>query len=261
MSGLQWAAFGLAVVLMVVGLVVMVVGVGVQLRALRTQLRQEWRPPATSSDPALAQRAQEILDDLCAKAGERPVVVTVVPILGRPTPSSAAGLGTGGPAVTRFRINQPASILLASGAGVLSRAGLQSLLAHELAHAAAYASRRSVLRHYAAVVPFFLTVPLMIWVALAVSISVALPVAALAATVLLAWWTSLSRRQEIAADLYAIDLTGDLDGATELMDLYISARTEKRHDIRLVRTFEAYFETHPSPEARLAIMAQHLTGR
>lgn len=261
MSALQWAALALAVALTMIGLGVMVVGVVMQMRALRTQLRQEWRPPTTSSDPELAQRAQAILDELCARAGEPHVEVTVVPILGRPTPTSVAGLGTGGPAVTRFRLNQPSSILLASGAGALSPAGLRSLLAHELAHAAAYASRRSVLRHYGAAVPFFLTVPLMIWVAVTVSASVALPVATLAAAVVLAWWTYLSRRQEISADLYAIDLTGDLDGATELMNLYISARGQIHHGNRLIRTFAGYFETHPTPEARLEAMRGRLTAR
>ena len=132
MSALQWAGLALAVVLTLAGVGLMVFGVVQQLRSLRTQLRQEWRPPDVSSDSELAQRAQEILDELCAKAGEHRVDVTVVPILGRPAPNSVAGLGTGGPAVTRFRLNQPAYILLASGAGVLSRPGLASLLAHEL---------------------------------------------------------------------------------------------------------------------------------
>lgn len=135
--------------------------------------------------PELAHRAQELLDELCARAGEPHIDVTVVPILGRPAPTSVAGLGTGGPAVTRFRRNQPAS-LLASGAGVLSRAGLANLLAHELAHAATYATRRAVQRHYAAAMPFFLTIPLMIWVARAASVSVALFVATLAAALVLA---------------------------------------------------------------------------
>lgn len=131
----------------------------------------------------------------------------------------------------------------------------------ELAHAAAHATRRSVLRHYALAVPFLFTIPLLISVALAASVSVALPVAALAAALVLAWWTYLSRRQEIAADLYAIELTGDLEGATELMNLYISARTGTRRSGGLVRNLEGYFETHPPPEARLEAMRRHVTAR
>ena len=73
-------------VLTLAGLALMVFGVVQQLRTLRTQLHQEWRLPATSSDRELAQRAQELLDELCARAGEPHVDVTVVAILGRPDP-------------------------------------------------------------------------------------------------------------------------------------------------------------------------------
>ena len=93
MSALQWAALVLAVALTLVGLGLMVFGVVEQLRALRTPLRQAWRPPATSSDPELAQRAQELLHELCARAGEPHVDVTVVPILGRPALTSLAAPG------------------------------------------------------------------------------------------------------------------------------------------------------------------------
>ncbi|MGY2872841.1 Zn-dependent protease with chaperone function [Marmoricola sp. URHA0025 HA25] len=140
--------------------------------------------------------------------------------------------------MTRFRLNEPATILLASGAGVVSRVGLDSLLAHELAYAVTYATGRSVLRHYAVVVPFFVMIPLMIGVARAASVSVALPVASLTAAVVLAWWTYLSRRQEIAADLYAIELTGDLAGAAELMDLYVFARTKSGRFGTLLHSLE-----------------------
>lgn len=118
-----------------------------------------------------------------------------------------------------------------------------------------------MLRHYASVIPFFLTVPLMIWVAVEVSASVALMAAGMACVVVLGWWTSLSRRQEIAADLYAINLTGDLAGAAELMNLYISARPETSRVPTLVRAAGGYFETHPTPEARLAAMGRHLANR
>lgn len=70
------------------------------------------------------------------------------------------------------------------------------------------------------------------------------------------------RRQEIAADLYAIDLTGDIDGATELMHLYLAARAPKtRRGGSLLRTLEGYFETHPAPETWLEAMCRHLTAR
>jgi hypothetical protein len=261
MSALQWAALALAVALTLAGLALMVFGVVQQLRTLRTQLRQEWRPPATSRDPELAQRAQELLDELCARAGEPHVDVTVVPILGRPAPASVAGLGTGGPAMTRFRLNQPASIMLASGARGPEPGRAWPACSPTLAHAATYATRRSVLRHYAVAVPFFVTIPVMIWVARAASVSVALPVAALAAALVLAWWTWLSRRQEIAADLYAIELTGDLAGAAELMDLYVSARPKNARLRSLIRALEGYFETHPAPETRLEAMRRHLIAR
>ena len=261
-TAVAWAGVILAIALSLAALGVMVGGLVRQLGQLRTQMRQEWRPPTSSSNPELAERAQALLDDLCDQAGRPRVEVTVVPILGRPAPTSVAGLGTGGPAVTRFRLNQPASILLASGAGVLSRAGLASLLAHELAHAAAHATRRSVLRHYALALPFFLLVPLMIWIAIAVSVSLATLVAGLAALLVLLWWTHLSRRQETAADLYAIDLTRDIHGAAELMDLYISARQdEKRRGGKVIRVLdERYLGTHPTPETRLEAMRLRLSA-
>jgi hypothetical protein len=83
----------------------MFVGLVQQLRSLRTQIRPERRPVRTSSDPELADGAQAILDELCARAGGTRVDVIVVPHLDRPAPAAAAGLGTGGPAVTRFRLN------------------------------------------------------------------------------------------------------------------------------------------------------------
>jgi hypothetical protein len=69
------------------------------------------------------------------------------------------------------------------------------------------------------------------------------------------------RHQEIAADLYAIDLTGDIDGATELMHLYIAARPKTRRGGSLLRTREGYFETLPAPETWLEAMRRHLTAR
>jgi hypothetical protein len=67
LSALHWAALALAVALTLAGLALIVFGV---------------------------------VQQLCAQAGEPHVDVTVVPILGRPAPTSVAGQGTGGPAVT-----------------------------------------------------------------------------------------------------------------------------------------------------------------
>jgi len=261
MGLIQWAALVLAVALSVVGLTLMATGVIKLGRDLRTQWSQVRRPQTTRSDPALARRAQLILDDLCSRAAVPYVEVAVVPILGRLTATSSDGLGTGGLAVTRFGLREPPKILLANGAAVLSYAGLEALLAHELAHAVRYSVRSAVVRHFVLVVPFFLTIPLMVWLSVTVSVSVALLVTLLAAFAVLGWWTWLARDEEISADLYAIDLTADLAGAAELMNLYSVPLERRPHRSRLIQSFERSFETHPVPAMRLEMMRGRLTAR
>jgi Zn-dependent protease with chaperone function len=86
-----------------------------------------------------------------------------------------------------------------------------------------------------------------------------------AAVAFLGLQVAFDRREEIAADLFAIDLTRDLDAASELMLFYennlarpLPARGLGRAWARLERR---WFATHPEPQARLAAMRRHLADR
>ena len=71
---------------------------------------------------------------------------------------------------------------------------------------------------------------------------------------------TFDRREEAAADLFAIDLTRDLDAAAELMRFYEKSLARPTPDggpawSRLERR---WFATHPEPQARLAAMRRRL---
>ncbi|GAB6986812.1 hypothetical protein JCM10369A_33370 [Nocardioides pyridinolyticus] len=71
---------------------------------------------------------------------------------------------------------------------------------------------------------------------------------------------TFDRREEAAADLFAIDLTRDLDAAAELMRFYEKSLARPTPDggpawSPLERR---WFATHPEPQARLAAMRRRL---
>jgi len=86
-----------------------------------------------------------------------------------------------------------------------------------------------------------------------------------AAVAFLGLRVAFDRREEIAADLFAVDLTRDLDAAAELMRFYednvvrpLPAGVLGRAWARLERR---WFATHPEPQVRLAAMRRHLVDQ
>lgn len=73
---------------------------------------------------------------------------------------------------------------------------------------------------------------------------------------------AFDRREEIAADLFAVELTHDLDAAAELMRFLDEHVTRPLPDGRLARAAtrleRCWFATHPPAPARLAAMCRHL---
>ena len=73
------------------------------------------------------------------------------------------------------------------------------------------------------------------------------------------------RREEIAADLFAVDLTRDLDAAAELMQFYEANVARRLPDGGLGRAWarleRRWFATHPESQARLAAMRRHLVDQ
>jgi Zn-dependent protease with chaperone function len=139
-------------------------------------------------------------------------------------------VGDGGLAVTRFRAGRPATVVFAQAALTgLSGAALQSLAAH--AHVirrdrSSAAARYSWLVGYLALV---LAGAGLTTTALAAAPRLAGPslLATMSAAVaFLGLRVAFDRREEIAADLFAVDLTGDLDAAAELMRFLRGERRE-----------------------------------
>lgn len=71
---------------------------------------------------------------------------------------------------------------------------------------------------------------------------------------------TFDRREEAAADLFAINLTRDLDAAAVLMRFYEKglARTTPDGGPAWSRLERRWFATHPEPQARLAAMRRRL---
>lgn len=71
---------------------------------------------------------------------------------------------------------------------------------------------------------------------------------------------TFDRREEAAADLFAIDLTRDLDAAAELMRFYEKSLARPTPDGGPARSRleRRWFATHPEPQARLAAMRRRL---
>ncbi|QCC76043.1 hypothetical protein E2C04_00450 [Nocardioides daphniae] len=86
-----------------------------------------------------------------------------------------------------------------------------------------------------------------------------------AALAFLGLQVAFDRREEIAADLFAVDLTRDLEAAAELMSFYEENVTKPPTSGGLGRAWAQFerrwFATHPAPQARLAAMRRHLVDQ
>ena len=82
------------------------------------------------------------------------------------------------------------------------------------------------------------------------------------AVAFLALQVAFDRREEIAADLFAVDLTRDLEAAAELMRFYEDNVTKPLPAGRLGRAWaqleRRWFATHPDPQVRISAMRRHL---
>lgn len=259
-----YAGAVLLLVLTLAGLVLMGLGAVKMLSDLVLQLRS-CRLQPEPADEELLERAAAAVERISRRAGVVAPEVLVVSLLGRPFPGpQRRSLGTGGLAVTRFIPRRPISVVFARAAVTdLSRAALDSLAAHELGHVLRYRTRAGRIRHYAWAIGFLVvTVFMAAWMAATQSgaMLVATAVIALAYLVIRTFW---QRREEVAADLFAVALTTDLAGAEELMRFYEeNMRDEPLPEGRLRRTLalldRRWLASHPEPQQRLQAMRHHL---
>lgn len=217
----------------------------------------------------LRHRAAAAMSAVASRARVRTPAVDVVELLGAPLTSSGGPVtGDGGLAVTRFPFGRPPTVVFATAALTgLSPAALHSLAAHELAHVirrdnGSAAGRYVWLAGYLVlmVAGAGLSVTAMVRVpqlgGLALMGTLAIAVAFLGLQV------AFDRREEIAADLFAIELTDDLEAAAELMRFLDEHVTRPLPDGRLARAVarreRRWFATHPPAPARLAAMRRHM---
>ena len=225
---------------------------------------------AAPVDDALQQRAETAMAVVAQLANVAAPATDVVAVLGSPAGGPERGVGDGGLAVTRFRGGRPTVVFAQAALTGLSPAAVRSLAAHELAHVLRRA-RSSTMARYAWLLGYLglvLAGLALTGSALAATPQLAGPatLATMAAAVaFLGIQVAFDRREEIAADLFAIDLTRDLDAATELMRFYednlarpLPARSLGHAWALLDRRCLA---THPEPQARLAAMRRHLADR
>jgi Zn-dependent protease with chaperone function len=232
-----------------------------------------WRPGSQPDpvDEVLQAQAAAAMATVAAAAHVAPPATDVVAYLGTPTGDDARPAGDGGLAVTRFRAGHPATVVFAQAALTgLSRSALQSLAAHELGHVVrrertSAAARYGWLAGYLALmlagggltVTALLATPQLAGPALLATTS--------AAVAFLALQVAFDRREEIAADLFAVDLTHDLEAAAELMGFYEENVAKPLPAGRLGRPWaqleRRWFATHPDPRSRLAAMRRHLVDQ
>jgi Zn-dependent protease with chaperone function len=229
------------------------------------------RRAAEPVDQALQQRAAAAMAAVAELANIAAPATDVVAILGAPTGDADRVVGDGGLAVTRFRAGHPATVVFARAAVTgLSCAAVQSLAAHELAHVIRR-DRTSAAAHYAWLVGYLVLVLAgggLTVTALAAGPQLAGPAmlaTMTAAVAFLGLRVAFDRREEIAADLFAVDLTRDLDAAAELMRFYEDNVARPLPDGGLGRAWarleRRWFATHPEPQARLAAMRRHLVDQ
>lgn len=251
MTAGAWVALGLRLTFLMAGAVCAVVGLVTALRGIVNEFRDQ-RIPEEHADHALAEVAQRELDELCARAGVDPIALFVVPVLGRPIPDHARGLGIGGLALTRFRPRQRPIVLVAAAATTLSSAARRDLLAHELAHVVRRSTAWSSLLPYVPPASTLLVIAAAVGLGLCIDTGIGAAVFIVVTLMLVPVWMYLSRREEHAADLYAYDLTGDLAGARELMSVY-----PQPGGSALVRALRRVFASHPDPVSRVGAVERH----
>jgi Zn-dependent protease with chaperone function len=229
------------------------------------------RRAAEPVDQALQQQAAAAMAAVAELANIAAPATDVVAILGAPTGDADRVVGDGGLAVTRFRSGHPATVVFARAALTrLSCAAVQSLAAHELAHVIRR-DRTSAAARYAWLLGYLVLVLAgggLTVTALAAAPQLAGPamLATMSAAVaFLGLRVAFDRREEIAADLFAIDLTRDLDAAAEVMRFYEDNVARPLPDGGLGRAWarleRRWFATHPEPQARLAAMRRHLVDQ
>lgn len=235
-----------------------------------TPLFANWRTRrhAEPVDDALQRRAAAAMAAVAALANVAPPATDVVAYLGTPTGDDAGTAGDGGLAVTRFRAGHPATVVFAQAALTsLSWAAAQSLAAHELAHVIRR-ERSSAAARYGWLIGYLAL--MLAGAGLTVAALVAVPqlagpalVATMSSAVaFLALQVAFDRREEIAADLFAVDLTRDLEAAAELMRFYEGNVAKPLPAGRLGRAWaqleRRWFATHPDPQVRLSAMRRYL---
>lgn len=222
-------------------------------------------------DATLRQRAAAAMAAVAQLADVAAPAADVVAFLGAPSGAPERVVGDGGLAVTRFRAGRPATVVFAQAALTgLSDSAVQSLAAHELAHVVRRGCSSGAAR-YAWLLGYLVLV--LIGAGLTVTALAAAPQLAgpamlatmTAAVAFLGLQVAFDRREEIAADLFAIDLTRDLDAAAELMRFYEDNVARPLPDRGLGRAWglleRRWFSTHPEPQARLAAMRRHMVDR
>lgn len=221
MQYLFYAGAVLLLAITLAGLVLLGVGVVKILSDLVLELRARRIQPEPVDDDLLG-RAAEAVKRISRRAGVAAPSVLVVPLLGRPFPGpQRRSVGTGGLAITQFTPGRPIGIVFARSALTdLSAAALDNLIAHELAHVIRYRTRAGRVRHYAWAIGFLLvTLSMAAWMVATRSGAMLAATAAIALAYLVIRM-SWQRREELAADLFAIGLTTDLAGTEELMRFY-----------------------------------------
>ena len=134
-------------------------------------------------------------------------------------------MGDGGLSVNRCRAGHAATVVFARAAiAGLSCAAVQSLAAHELAHVIRR-DRTSAAARYAWLLGYLVLVLAggLTVTALVVAPQLAGPAVLATMTAAVAFLglrVAFDRREEIAADLFAVGLARDLDAAAELMRFY-----------------------------------------
>ncbi|MFJ9314215.1 M48 family metalloprotease [Pimelobacter simplex] len=270
MSDLAGSALLIAVAIAYLGGAVLVVAA---LAKVMVAWSQGWRTrrAAEPVDQVLQQRAAAAMAAVAERAKVAAPATDVVAILGAPAGDADRCVGDGGLAVTRFRAGQPATVVFAQVALTgLSCAAVESLAAHELAHVLRR-DRTSAAARYAWVLGYLVLV--LAGASLTVTSVVAAPQLAgpamvatmTAAVTFLGLRVAFDRREEIAADLFAVDLTRDLDAAAELMRFYEDNVVPPLPSGALGRAWahleRRWFATHPEPQVRLAAMRRHLVDQ
>ncbi|MDE0778784.1 MAG: M48 family metalloprotease [Nocardioides sp.] len=231
-----------------------------------------WRPDkdADRGDiDGLRQLAAAAMAAVASRASVAAPAVDVVAVLGVPLANGGGPVtGDGGLAVTRFRVGRPPTVMFATAALTgLSPAAVHSLAAHELAHVIRR-ERSSATGRYVWLAGYLVLMGTgagLSVIALATSPQLgglALTATLATAVAFLGLQVAFDRREEIAADLFAVELTHDLDAAAELMRFLDEHVTRPLPDGRLARAGarleRRWFAAHPPAPVRLAAMRRHL---